>query len=398
MTGTQLDVGTYDNTYFLFVDAAGHSTIFTNNPRDLASEGFDLLRERTAARLATVAASRRCAVARLWHWAGDGGLLVVQDERESVAVATALEVARCLVGMELSHLRDEFRQFGIQGELRLRVSVHKGPMRYRGPGHEGAMHSPAINLAAHLERATPPDTVAISADVHRVAGQEASRFEFVGRFEGVDVHVHAADGSSPARPWLASHGMAGGVPVLAHHERPSQHEKARLVDAAQTSIVEIGSALHTCANYLVTRERPARYQQAVLDFLERGGTYQCVLVDPSSPAVDLVGQRRGEDLAAKIRDSLAKFERFQQAYPVPAQGLTVWATPTYPPMAAFAVDLHDPRALLLYSPYLSATGPGAVSLERADMPHYLVNRSAGRLFAGVSDTVETAVAGAVQVL
>src|SRR3712207_2808200 len=92
MTGNQFDVGTYDNTYFVFVDAAGHSTIFTNNPRDLASEGFDLLRERTIARLVKVAGSRRCAVARRWHWAGDGGVLVVHGERESVAVATALEV------------------------------------------------------------------------------------------------------------------------------------------------------------------------------------------------------------------------------------------------------------------------------------------------------------------
>src|SRR6266480_7839743 len=140
MTSDQPDIGTYDNAYFVFVDAAGHSTIIFNNPRDLAAEGFDLLRERTVARLDKIAASRHCALARMWHWAGDGGLLVVHDERESVGAATALEVARCLLELELKHVRDEFTHLGIQGDLHLRVSVHKGPIRYRGPAYQNSIY------------------------------------------------------------------------------------------------------------------------------------------------------------------------------------------------------------------------------------------------------------------
>lgn len=398
MTTDQPDIGTYDNTYFVFVDAAGHSTIIANNPRDLAAEGFDLLREHTVARLDKIAASRHCALARMWHWAGDGGLLVVHDERESVGAVTALEVARCLLELDLKHLRDEFAHLGIKGNLRLRISVHKGPMQYRGSAYQNSIYSPAINLAAHLERATPPDTVAISADVFRVAGEHADRFKSVGRFEDVDIYILAADDAGVARPWLAAHGFAGGVQVLAYHERPSQHEKARLVDAADSEVVEVGSALHTCANYLVTRERPARYRQAVLDLLERGGTYRCVLVDPASPAAALMGHQRGEDLPAKIREALKMFGRFKSEQGGNADRLEISLTRTHSPMAALAVDPGQPQALLLYSPYLLSTGPDVAHLQRADMPHYLVSRPAGQLFTNVSAMVLAALSGATRVL
>ncbi|HEX6354225.1 hypothetical protein [Actinophytocola sp.] len=392
------DVGTYDNAYFIFIDAAGHSTIIRNNPRDRAADGFDLLKERTDLRLERTAKNNGCATAQVWHWAGDGGFLIVHDDRESVSVATALQVARCLLETDLEHLRDEFTHLGIKGMLHLRIAVHKGALRYRGPKYRELLYGPAINLAAHLEKATPPDSVAISADVHRAGGEYVDGFELVGAFEGTDVYVLTIGEGTAVRSWLATNGLAGGTQVLAYHERPSQHEKARLVDAAHSEIVEIGSALHTCANYLVTRERPARYRQAVLDFLDRGGTYRCVLVDPASPAAELVGRQRGEDLPAKITESLSMFTRFKEAHVGRAERLEISLTQTYPAMAAFTVDIHEPQALLLYSPYLSPIGPDVEHEQRADMPHYLLSRLTGALFTNGADTVLSALASARRVL
>jgi class 3 adenylate cyclase len=296
MASGSVVVETFDHAYFVFIDAAGHSSIVQNNPRDRAEQGFDLLRAVVDRRLATVASEAGCHLARVWQWAGDGGLLIVNDDRESVAVGAALRVARTLLDLDLPQLRQRFAELPLRGELRLRVSVHKGTMRYRGPGSESAIYGTAVNLAAHLERAAPPDTVAISADVHRVAGEHAEHFWPVGPFEDTDVYLWQVGGGDPVRSWLGRHGLAGGVPVHAYPERPSQAEKARLVDAAMTEVLDVGISLNTCANYLVTRERPARHRQAVLEFLGRGGRYRCVLTDPDSAAAAAIGEQRGEDV------------------------------------------------------------------------------------------------------
>jgi class 3 adenylate cyclase len=389
---------TFDHAYFVFIDAAGHSSIVQNNPRDRAEQGFDLLRAVVDRRLATVATEAGCGLAKVWQWAGDGGLLLVNDDRESVAVGAALGVARTLLTLDLPQLRQRFAELSLHGDLRLRVSVHKGTMRYRGPGSESAIYSPAINLAAHLERAAPPDTVAISADVYRVAGSDARDFQPVGPFEGTDVYVWQAGGGHPARPWLARHGLAGGVPVHAYPERPSQAEKARLVDAAAADVLDVGVSLNTCANYLVTRERPALHRRAVLDLLARGGRYRCLLTDPDSAAAAAIGELRGEDVPGKIRDSLARFERFRGEQHPGLDRLEVYTSDSSPGLAVLAVDLDDPQAVLLYSPYLTPLGPGRPHLERADMPHYLVSPASGRLFSVVADQVRRGLRSATRVL
>src|SRR4051794_2906578 len=112
---------TYDNTYLIFVDASGHSSIVANNPRDRAAEAFDLLQERVVSRITKVAASSRCFRAALWGWQGGAGLFVVHDDNESVARDVALGGAKNLLSLDLRHLRDEFRQLGIEGLLRLRI-------------------------------------------------------------------------------------------------------------------------------------------------------------------------------------------------------------------------------------------------------------------------------------
>lgn len=372
---------TFDHAYFVFVDAAGHSDIVQNNARDRAEVGFDLLRAAVDQRVALVAAGTGCGTAKVWQWAGDGGLVMVNDDRESVAVGTALGIAKALLDRDLPHLRTTFLDLPLRGELHLRVSVHKGTMRYRGPGYEGAIYGNAVNLAAHLERAAPADTLVISADVHRVAGDQVEGFRHAGSFGSAEVFLWRPKAVDAVRPWLARHGLAGSTTVHAYSERPSQGEKARLVDAALTEIVEMGIALNTCSNYLVTRERPARYRDAVVDFLARGGRYRCVLTAPDSLAAAEAGRLRHEDVTSRINDSLSKLGRFKNDLPpAAAAGLEVYVIDTYPGLAAFAVDLADADALLIYSPYVTPIGPDLPRHERADMPHYQVSRSAGPLF------------------
>jgi class 3 adenylate cyclase len=379
---------TYDKVFILFIDAADHSSVVSNNPADLVYRALDLLHQRLVGRLASVAERHRCTRAQLWRWAGDGGLLVVHDDNESLARDTALDFVRKVLEMDLGHLRDEFADLGIRGDLHIRIGVHRGTLRYRGAGLEGSIYSADINFAAHLERAAPPDTAAISADVKQVAGDFGDQLEPVGTYENRPVYLYApgAKAGAARRRWLAAHGFAGSVAVRAVDERPSQREKVRLLASAEHEVVDFGATLRTASHYLVTTERPAYVRDAVLALLRGGGRYRCVLMDPGSPALRLLEEQRGEALRPRIEQALTNLRRFKDQAGEAGTGFEVHLTPAYPGMACLGADLDGPDGLMLVSPYLTPP-PGAPAPERGDMPHYVVSRSAGALYDKLRDQV-----------
>jgi len=378
---------TYDNVYLIVVDASGYSSIVRHNPLDRVVHAFDELRERAVARIGKVAGEARCARAELWSWRGDGGILAVHDENESVARDVALTAARDVLRVDLRGLRDALRRTELRGELRLRVAVHKGTIRNAADGGTGAIHSPVINLAAHLEELTPPDCLSISAAVHEVAGPHAGDFVHVGNHEGSDVYLMTPSGSAQdaRRAWLAKTGLDGSRPVFAQPQRPSHVEKARLVRAAKTDVVDLGTALRTCSRALTTTERPAHFRDAVLEFLTRGGTYRAVLLDPACEATATLSRYRNEDLAAKIRSSIVAFGQFKERHGPVTDGLHVYQSRAFPGFAAIAVDLDSRDAMVLYSPYLMSALDFHV--EHGDSPHYLATTTSGALLSGVVDLV-----------
>ncbi|GAB3449845.1 nucleotidyl cyclase domain-containing protein [Actinophytocola sediminis] len=384
---------TYDNVYLLVVDASGYSSVVRHNPLDRAAHAFDLLRERTVARVSELAAAHGCARADLWSWRGDGGMLAVHDESESVARDVALAAARDILRVDLPAVREELSHTELRGELRLRVAVHKGTIRYTEDGRTGAIHSPVINLAAHLEELTPPDCLAVSEAVYQVAGPHAEHFVFVGDHERSNVYLMTPSGTArdARRAWLAKAGLAGSTPVFAQPQRPSQLEKVRLVRAAHADVLDLGTGLRTSSGYLTTAERPAHYRDEVLAFLARGGTYRCVLLDPDCAATATLAEYRGEDLPAKIRNSIVAFGRFKERHGAVTDNLHVYQTRAFPGFAAIAVDLNSADAMILYSPYLMSMKIPGIHVEHGDSPHYLATTSSGRLLPDIAALIQAVV-------
>jgi class 3 adenylate cyclase len=374
---------TYGNVYLLAVDASGYSSIVRHNPLDRAANAFDLLRERTVARVHSTAAAMNCTRATLWSWRGDGGLLAIHDESESIARDVALTAAREILQTDLPSVRTSLHDTELRGELHLRIAIHKGTIHYTDGG---ASHSPVINLVAHLQELTPSDCLAVSAAVHRVAGPHAGAFEHVGTHEGSDVHLMTPTGSAQDahRAWLTRSGLSGSAPVFAQPQRPSQLEKLRLIRAARSDVIDSGTALRTSSGYLTTTDRPAHYRDAILDFLSRGGTYRCVLLDPTCEATATLSEYRGEDLPEKIRNSIAAFGRFKQRHGKTAENLHVYQTRAFPGFAAIAVDLDSPDTMILYSPYLMSMKTPGIHVEHGDSPHYLATTSSGRLLTDLA--------------
>ncbi len=373
----------YEHVYFVFLDASGHSTVVRSNARDRAAEAFNLFEGRVRERFERVGNSRRCNYVDSWGWQGDGGLFIVWDEDESKSNATAIETAQAIVELDVPHLRDEFPGMGLRGELHVRVSVHRGALTYLGDDLRGSIHSPDLNFAAHLEKACPADCVAISRDVYDAAASEnRDRFRAVGHFEGREILVCAPAATEQAkRLWIDVHGVGTPNRIAALSQRPSQAEKAEFLRVASESVIDLGTALRTCANYLVTTERPRPYRDAVTELLERGIRYRCFVLrgNDSDPPVNPIDP--SEDLGTKVTEALSKLERYKKTLAGSvADRFEVYSTPHYPGFASLALDLHADSGSILYSPYLPTPPQSGEALERGDMPHYFVTPSAGDLF------------------
>ncbi|WP_460442297.1 hypothetical protein [Amycolatopsis stemonae] len=383
---------TYDDVYVLFLDASGYSSIVERNPRDRAAHAFDLLRGRLMARIEKAAQDFGCARAELWSWRGDGGFFLLHDDNESVTRDVTLSAGRAILTEDVPQLREELTKAEFAGELRLRLAVHKGPIRLPAD-RLASIHSPHINFAAHLEEAVPPDTLAVSDAVHRVAGPFSGELEWVGIFEDQRIYLMVTEGEKERgrRTWLRSTGLPGNVRVHAYPRRPSQQDKAHLVGTASREVLDLGTTLNSCSNRLTTTDRPAVYRDAVLDFLGRGGTYRCVLLDPASEATVIFSRLRGEQLAPKIKESLARFNQFKARYAEATERFQVYKASEFPGMAALCAD-PGPNSLILYSPYLLGIGPKASVLDRADMPHYFATADSGQLHR----TLETVIAEATR--
>ncbi len=391
----------YENVYLVFIDASGHSNVVRSNPRDISSQAFDLLYEKIATRLRKVAGRNKCGTAVVWSWLGDGGLIAVHDESERNALSTAVGFAQNVLKTDLPALRLEFEGEGIEGEVHLRISIHKGTIKYTDEGQQGFIHSQDINWGAHLEKATPPDSISVSKDVYDIM-RAAKKKEFVraGQFEGREICIYAP-GTAEAlirRSWMAAQGFDGMEPVQGYLERLSQGDKAALIRTAEHTVIDFGTTLTTCANYLFSTERPVPYRDAVLDLLDRGGRFVCYMLKPDSPGSRQLAELRKENSEEKLKNTIVQFGEFRQNNGGTAESFQVYQYEYNSNMAAMFIDPESEDAVCLYSPYLSGMPDGDRALDRADMPHYLLSRKRHRMYEYVWKYVSEYMAAAERVL
>ena len=204
----------YTDVYFLKIDASGHSTIVVNNPSDVVNLFFDHFENTVIGTVEETRKLRRCGYAEFWGWEGDGGLCVIYDENESVALQTAVESGISILNYKLQPLQDALKQLGARGELHVRIALHGGSFRYKGYKSHGSIHSKDLNFVAHLEEVTPRDTLAVSRDVQqRCPTDLAKRFWLLPfRFEDHEIYVY----SNRAHPdvvheWVSRVPIAGSV-------------------------------------------------------------------------------------------------------------------------------------------------------------------------------------------
>lgn len=391
----------YQNVYLVFVDASGHSNVVRSNPGDVAAQAFDLLYEKINNRLRRVVNKHRCETALVWSWLGDGGLVAIHDNSEKISVDTALEFVQDILGLDLPALKSEFENERINGELHIRIAVHKGVIKYTDDGQQGFIHSSDINWGAHLEKATTQDSISISKEIYDILQNDKKvMFSPVGIFEEREVYIFTpnTDRGQISRSWRAAHGFDDMELVQCYLERISQKDKAELIDSAKETVIDFGTTLNTCSNYLFSTERPIPYRDAVIRLLERGGSFICYMLSPDSIGSRQLIELRKENTDEKLRSAMTRFQEFKNSNPTLTNNFKVFQYQSNPNFAAMIVDPEATDAVCLYSPYLSVLPQDGMGTGRADMPHYLVSKKKNKAYDFVWRYVSAYIATAKEFL
>lgn len=367
----------YENVYLVFIDAAGHSNIVRSNPRDLAKEAFDLLYSKIESRLQNVKNEYRCNIAFVWSWLGDGGMVAIHDNEERRALKTTIDFCNQLLTIDLPALSSEIKHKEMNGQIHLRIAAHKGTLQYQGDNQRGLIHSSDINWGAHLEKVTPKDSLAISKEIFDILHRKRDMFTNVGTFENREIYIYNPSLAPKIikLQWYAAQGVGGSELIQAYPQRLSQKSKADLIGLANNLVIDFGTTLNTCSNYLFSTERPLPYKDAVCDLLSRGGHFYCYMVAANSSGASQLQEVRGEQTNEIISRSLERFISFKSTITQNRESFNVFAYPDNPNFAALIIDPDSENSLCLYSPYLNPVpGNSPDVLGRADMPHYLVKK------------------------
>lgn len=375
------------NVYFMKVDASGHSAIVRENPHDKVNTLFDLVEDSIYNVVQAKKKLYRCAYTDFWGWQGDGGLCVTYDAQESIANTTALESAIAIIEYGLPSLREDLGKQQIQGSLHLRVAIHKGAFQYKE--RHGSIHSRELNFVAHLEQVAPRDTIVISRDVFEASTPELKqRFQKLDfSFEGEEVYVYSKHFSPlTVFQWITSVPIQSSFRMNTLSQRPTQIDKAMMIRHAAREVVDCGTALNTCSNYLVTREKPGAYRQHVMELLGRGVDYICLVLNPDADITKVYQKARGEELEAKITLSIERLKSFAEDVKNLPGSFKVFSYDALPHFACIAVDRQD-EGLFLVSPYMPSAAD--LKVERGDSMHYLLRREQdGDLYAQLNAWIE----------
>lgn len=367
-----IDGAAYINAYFLKVDASGHSSVVSNNPHDKADLFFDLVEDAITDVIRAKKRLYGCANAEFWGWQGDGGLCVFHDDMESAAGSASVDVALQLIDRTLPALQDDLVKLGILGSLGIRVAVHKGSFKYKEKN--GSIHSSDLNFVCHLEARTPVNTVSLTDEVYRAVSDDVrQRFLLADfNFQGKRVYFYSSEShQKTSQQWAGKVPISGSVMVNMFTERPTQYDKAMLIKNASQEVFTLGTALSTCSQYLVSKEKPGYYKEVVKELLSKGVNYYSYVLDPESEFANIYSSFTGEDIQTNVYETLARMQKFADDVGRLPGEFQVFSYNDLPRLACIAAD-RNAEGLLIVTPYTPNTEE--FKRDRADTLHYLLTK------------------------
>lgn len=365
----------YIGVYFLEIDAAGHSSIVTSNTNDVVDKVFDTLERIIFSTVEGKRQTHNCGYAEFWGWQGDGGLCVVYDENESLALKTVIASALDILDFKLTEHQSTLKELEVKGDLHLRLAIHRGSFTYKGYDRHGSIHSSDLNFVAHLESATPKNCLTITEDVYqRCPSSISEQFKPLDfPFEGSNIYLYTKESNIRVMyDWIVNTQISESESVNMLPRRYSEEDKAHIIRHATTEVVDLGTALRTCSYYLGSGHRPAFYHPTVIDLLEQGVNYICFALNPDSEPAKYYASVRREDLKKDVQTSIEKMARFSEEVKGKSGRFALYLYSTLPYFAAITID-RKKDGLLIYAPYMPSLKD--LTVERADSPHLVITKT-----------------------
>lgn len=379
----------YNNVYFLKIDASGHSNVVLNNPSDIADKIFGLFEESVYSTIEENKKWNQCEYAGFWGWQGDGGLCVFYDSRESVSSKTAISSSLNLIDFKLAWLQEKLKELGVNGEFHIRISIHKGSFLYKGDEKRGSIHSKELNFVSHLEVVTPRDSLSISEDVYRACTKDlCDKFtELDFPFENHRVYLYSNQTlAKKSVQWMSNISIDNSFKANVFSKRLSEQNKSIIIKSAKTEVIDLGTALSTCSRYLVTTQRPSYYRNEVLRLLDAGVNYTCLALNPQCEIRKIYEKERNENLKDKTDWSLERLKSFAEEVKNKKGKFNVLLYSRMPYFAAILID-RDKDGLSIFAPYMPKHE--SLNIERADSIHMLISLSQNQeLFSQIVSCVD----------
>lgn len=181
---------------FLKVDIVEHSKLVAFEPpyvvRPILDKFLDFVQTTTKNHGGT-----------LWNWQGDGGLCAFPAGRElqnvNAGLEAALEILRGVSPFWVSDDREPFPE--AKTKFKIRIAAHLGDAEIQKD--LGRVHSPDINLVAHLERVAPPNSIVATQRVIRCCNRDIQRLftPTPDQFEGEPISICDLYGPKHLQTW-----------------------------------------------------------------------------------------------------------------------------------------------------------------------------------------------------
>ena len=186
--------------------------------------------------------------------------------------------------------------------------------------------------------------------------------------------------------WMNNISIQNSFKLNVISERPTEENKALIISHAREEVLDLGTALNTCSTYLVSRAKPGSYRKRVLELLERGVNYTCVVLQPDAEITKLYGKTRGEDLETKITKSLERLGSFAEEVRGKKGKFRVFGYSELPYFACIGVD-RNAQGIFLFSPYMPSAEE--MRIERGDIMHFLISEAQSKeIYAQINCCIE----------
>jgi class 3 adenylate cyclase len=283
--------------------------------------------------------------------AGRRGGMVVKELGDGVIVAFDDPVSACLAAVEIKAAAHETDEVMTKGGLTIGAVEE---MEIAGIKDFLGM---TVDRCARIQSMAAPGQILLDSALHDAASSFLRDLPNISVGPGQDLNLK---GIGPTLVYELSTKDLGFVghyasPLMIHEDgRLTIDEKVAFMQNAESEVIELGIGLRTFTGYFTSRRR-TEFKDHVLNLLQRGVDFKCMLLNPASSIARIYAKNRAEktlckDISFSIRELKRQQQEFDSLKPKGSFEIVLYAH--LPSFHAVCVDPQTDAGRITVSNYL----------------------------------------------